>query len=135
MSNGTPRPHMAAILDEMKRVLTERRGNYAPPYLNFRRIAARMTLTLEHKLKPGERINILEVAQLMNDLKAGRFGHDMATLMADDSYLPHEDTPLDTGGYAVCAVEMLRQIRDGEIDVYGNVISHDEAPTGDTGHA
>lgn len=109
------------ILTKLEHTLLQRRDNYAPPYENFRRIAARMTLTLEHKLRPGARINIIEAALLADDIKMGRIGHDLKLLYEDEAHEPHVDNFHDKAGYAVIDEEMLGQRRAGHIDIYGNV--------------
>ncbi len=111
------------ILMKLEHTLLQRRDNYAPPYENFRRIAERMTLRLEHKLLPGARINIIEAGLIADDIKDGRIGHDLLLLRDDEGHVCHVDNFHDKAGYAIIAEELLELIKAGYIDIYGNAMN------------
>ncbi len=111
------------ILMKLEHTLLQRRDNYAPPYENFRRIADRMTLRLEHKLLPGARINIIEAGLIADDIKDGRIGHDLLLLRDDEGHACHIDNFHDKAGYAIIAEELLELIKAGRIDIYGHAMN------------
>ena len=115
---------MQELIAKLQHVLIERRSNYAPPHINFGRIAARMTLTLRAAgyLREDQNLDLHTLSGLCNDLKAGRHDNDLDLLSKDPTYIPQLDTPLDIGGYGLCESEIIMLRQAGMIDAYGNLL-------------
>lgn len=89
-------PLRAELLQDAELLITSQRNkDYGPPTENFANTAAMWTVLLRSKLKDGEFITPVDVANLMAALKLAR------TIQDTGNY----DTYVDIAGYAACAWE------------------------------
>ena len=83
---------MTAILEDVARIISERRVAYGDPATSMATVAARWSVTLGRSVTPAE------VMLCMIDLKLARLAHDPT----------HRDSVVDVIGYAALLPEVTQ---------------------------
>lgn len=113
MTDKTPRRE---LLEEAADLIDgDRNVTYGSPVQNFTNIADMWTTRLKHKMKPGEKITAVDVADLMVLLKVAR---NIANTKRDNF--------ADAAGYAACGYEAMLDAQENgpikpQVVVTGNV--------------
>jgi len=84
-----------SLEDKAKKIIGDRQESYAPPAINFSRIARMWSVILEREVTP------VQVALMMIALKITREMHRHS-----------EDNLLDMIGYVYCLEEILNEVQE-----------------------
>ena len=89
------------LLQDVQRIVQERKNHYGTPLVNFTEIAQRWSLTLKTPVTPAQ------VALCMIDLKMSRLVHNPN----------HRDSLLDILGYGVCLSQIQTQFVEEQYEM------------------